>query len=171
MKEKISKIKVLALDVDGVLTDGRIIIDSKGKELRNFDVQDGFAIVVLRKLGFKTAIISARSAPAVTARAKDLKFDKVYQDAYPKLASYEKMLKVFKVTDQEVCFVGDDLPDLPVLQRAGFAVAVANATNDVKHVCDYITTHAGGHGAVREVIEVILKAQGKWESVISSMKD
>ena len=162
MQEKLSKIKVLALDVDGVLTDGKIIIDDKGKEIKVFDVQDGLGLVVLRKAGIKTAIISARASKAVTARAKDLKIDRLYQNAYPKMEAYKKLLKEFKVLDEQVCFMGDDLPDIQVLERVGFAVAVPKAVPEVKRVCDYITKRDGGDGAVREVLELILKAQGKW---------
>ena len=167
--DKIQKIKVLVLDVDGVLTDGKIVIDAQGKEIKTFDVQDGFGIVLLGRVGFKTAIISARSATAVTVRAKDLKIDKVYQDAYPKVNAYVKLLNDFKVSDDEVCFVGDDLPDVGVLKRVGFAVAVANAVEEVKKEADYVTKKSGGAGAVREVIELILKNQGKWESTVASI--
>src|SRR3990167_11180649 len=118
MKQKLEKIKLLILDVDGVLTDGRIIVDDTGKELKNFNVKDGFGLVLLMKKGLKTAIISARFSKAVTARARDLKIHKVYQDAYPKIKAYEALLKSFKVSDDEVCFIGDDLPDVPVLKRA-----------------------------------------------------
>ncbi len=170
MKAKIQKIKVLALDVDGVLTDGRIIIDNTGGEIKNFDVQDGFGLVLFQRSGFKTAIISARSAIPTTARAKDLKINKVYQDAYPKIKAYEKMLKEFKVKDEEVCYVGDDLPDLPVLRRVGFAVSVPNGVTEVQQAADYITKKCGGHGAVREVVELILKIQGKWNKVLAAYR-
>src|SRR5437867_2370031 len=103
MKERLKKIKVLVLDVDGVLTDGKIVIDSDGRETKNFDVQDGFGLVILRKTGIKTAILTARASPVVKNRAGDLKIDKVYQDAYPKLDFYEKLLRDFKVKDEEVC--------------------------------------------------------------------
>ncbi len=165
MNEKIKKIKVLAMDVDGVLTDGRIIINGDGSETKNFDVQDGFGLVLLKKAGLKTAVISARSAKAVTARTKDLIIDKVYQNAFPKIKAYETMLKALRVSDAEVCFIGDDLPDIPVLRRVGFAVAVPNAVVEVKRVCDHITTKSGGAGAVREVVELILKTQMKWENL------
>ena len=168
MKDKIQKIKVLALDVDGVLTDGRIIIDNAGGEIKNFDVQDGFGLVLFQRAGFKTAIISARSAKAVTARAKDLKINKVYQDAYPKIKAYEKMLKELKVKDEEVCYIGDDLPDLPVLKRVGFAVSVPNGAYEVQQEAHYITKNRGGYGAVREVIEMILKIQGKWSKILEA---
>ena len=166
MNEKVKKIKVLAMDVDGVLTDGGIMINKDGSETKIFDVQDGFGLVLFKKAGLKTVVISARSAKAVTVRTKDLKIDKVYQDAFPKIKAYEKMLKALNVSDQEVCFIGDDVPDIPVLQRAGFAVAVPNAVLEVKRVCDMITTKNGGRGAVREVVELILKAQMKWDNLI-----
>ena len=169
IEEKILKIKVLAMDVDGVLTDGKIIIDGHGKQTKNFDVQDGFGIDFFQNAGFKTAIISARSAEAVTARVKDLKIDKIYQDAYPKANAYVKLLNDLKVNEGQVCFIGDDLPDLGVLNRVGFAVAVANAVEEVKKASDYVTKKSGGNGAVREVIELILKTQGKWDGVVTSI--
>ena len=162
MKDALKKIKVVAMDVDGVLTDGRIIMDSNGVETKNFDVQDGFGIVFLKKCGFKTAIISARESGVVAHRAKDLKIDKVYVGVYPKLSAYENMLKEFNVVDEEVCFIGDDLADVCVLNRCGVAVAVANAVFEVKKTADYVTVRRGGRGAVREVIELILQAQGHW---------
>ncbi|MBF0386816.1 MAG: HAD-IIIA family hydrolase [Candidatus Omnitrophica bacterium] len=163
MKNKLKDIKVLAMDVDGVLTDGRIIYDGLGRELKFFDVQDGCGINRARKAGLKTAVISARSCRAVKARTTDLKIDAVYLDAYPKLGAYEKMLKKFGVTDSAVCFIGDDLPDIAILKRVGLAVAVANACADVKAQADLVTRKPGGRGAVREVAEMILKAQGKWQ--------
>jgi 3-deoxy-D-manno-octulosonate 8-phosphate phosphatase (KDO 8-P phosphatase) len=160
----LKKIKVIAMDVDGVMTDGRIIYDGNGKELKFFDVQDGYGIARARHAGFKTAIISARSCTAVKARAKDLKFDKVYLNACPKIAAYEKMLKSFAVTDQEVCFIGDDLPDHAILSRVGFAAAPANAAEDIKKIVDHVAQRPGGRGAVREIVEMILKAQGLWSA-------
>ena len=158
----LKKVKVIAMDVDGVMTDGRIIYDGNGQELKFFDVQDGYAIVKARKQGLKTAVISARSCPAVTARTTDLKFDKVYLDIYPKISAYEDLLKALDVKDGEVCFIGDDLPDVAILKRVGLAVAVKNAAPEVKKFADFVTKHEGGRGAVREVIEKILKAQNKW---------
>ncbi len=162
MMKKLKNIKVLAMDVDGVLTNGHIVYDGLGRELKFFDVQDGCGIAQLRKAGLKTAVISARSCRAVKARMADLKIDAVYLDAYPKTGAYEDVLKKFHVVDAEVCFMGDDLPDLPVLKRTGFAVAVQNASAEVKKQADYVTKCKGGQGAVREVVEKILKAQGKW---------
>ena len=161
----LKKIKVLAMDVDGVMTDGRIVYDGSGKELKFFDVQDGYGIARARLAGLKTAIISARSCTAVKVRARNLKFDRVFLDARPKITAYEKMLKVFGVQDDEVCFIGDDIPDHAVLCRVGFAVVVANGVSEIRKAADYVTKRSGGRGAVREVAEMILKAQGLWRSV------
>ena len=158
----LKQIKVLAMDVDGVLTDGRIIIDSNGVESKNFDVQDGLGIVFLQKCKIKTVFISARESDVVAHRAKDLNIDKVYVGVYPKLSAYEDMLKEFNVKDFQVCFIGDDVADLSVMRRCGVKVAVANAVAEVKQIADYVTVKKGGHGAVRETVELILKAQGHW---------
>lgn len=166
--EKIKKIRLLILDVDGVLTNGKIIFNDLGKEIKVFDVQDGFGIVLFRKAGYKVAILSARSAPAVKKRAKDLKIDKVCQDAYPKIKAYKKVLRELKLRNEEVCFMGDDLPDLEVLKKVGFSVAVSNAVVEVKRSVDYITANKGGDGAIREVIELILKTQGRWRKIVQS---
>ena len=162
MTDALKKIKVVAMDVDGVLTDGRIIMDSNGVEIKNFDVQDGFGIVFLRKCGIKTAIISARESDVVAHRAKDLQIDNVYVGAYPKINAFESMLKEFRVNEKEVCFIGDDLADIGVMRRCGVSIAVANAVFEVKEIADHVTTKKGGRGAVREAIELILKAQGHW---------
>ena len=162
MKEALEKIKVLAMDVDGVLTDGRIIMDSNGIETKNFDVQDGMGIVLLKNCGIKTAIISARESGVVAYRAKDLKIDRVYVGVYPKMSAYENLLKEYNVSDEEVCFIGDDLADMAIMKRCGMAIAVANAVDEVKQIADHVTIKQGGKGAVREAIELILKAQGHW---------
>ncbi len=158
----LKKIKVLAMDVDGVLTDGRIIVDSHGVESKNFDVQDGLGIVLLQKCAIKTAFISARESDVVAHRAKDLNIDKVYVGVYPKLGAYENMLKEFNVQDSQVCFIGDDVADLGIMRRCAVSVAVANAVAEVKQIAHYVTVKKGGYGAVREVVELILKAQGHW---------
>ena len=168
LEAQIKKIKLLALDVDGVLTNGNINIGQDGKETKVFDVQDGFGIVIIRHAGIKTAIISARRAGAVIFRAKDLKIDKVYQDAYPKIDAYEKMLRELKLKDEEVCFLGDDLPDLCILKRVGFAVSVPNGRSEVKKMAHYVTKNSGGKGAVREVVELILKSQNKWDKIVKN---
>jgi len=171
VKERIRKIKLLALDVDGVLTDGKIIYDSAAREIKNFNVQDGYGIVFFQKFGFKTAIITARASQVVTIRAKDLKINKLYQNAFPKIPAYRKMLQDFKLKDEQVCFIGDDLVDIPILKRVGFAVAVPNAVDEVKKVAHYVTKKNGGNGAVREVIDLILKTTGNWEAVMTGLEE
>jgi 3-deoxy-D-manno-octulosonate 8-phosphate phosphatase (KDO 8-P phosphatase) len=162
MQECLKKIKTVVMDVDGVLTDGRIIMDSNGVETKNFDVQDGFGIVFLKKCGLKTAIISARESGVTALRAHDLKIDKTYVGVYPKLRAYESLLKEFNVRDEEVCFIGDDVADLQIMRRCGLAAAPANAVFEVKQIAHYVSAKKGGAGAVREIIELILKAQGHW---------
>lgn len=162
MKDALKKIRVVAMDVDGVLTDGRIIMDSNGVETKNFDVQDGLGIVFLKKCGIKTAIISARESGVVAHRARDLKIDKTWVGVYPKIGAYERMLQEFNVTDEQVCFIGDDVADLCIMRRCGFSIAPSNAVFEVKQIAHHVTVKQGGRGAVREAIELILKAQGHW---------
>lgn len=156
------------MDVDGVLTKGDINIDHNGNEFKVFNVQDGFGIIQFQRCGYKTAIITARSTPSVGARAGDLKIDKIYQDAHPKMTAYKELLKEFNLKDHEVSFIGDDLPDLAVLKKVGVAVAVSNAIDEVKKYAHYVTRHHGGQGAVREVVELILKINGQWEKLVQS---
>lgn len=161
--EKAKKIKALILDIDGVMTDGRIIYSIYGEELKFFDVTDGFGISLLRRGGIKSFIITAKKSKIVKHRARDMKVAKAYQGFIDKLIPYEHLLRTFKVTPEEVCFVGDDLIDLPVLKRVGLAVAVPNAAEEVKREAHYITESRGGRGAVREICDLILKSQGKWD--------
>lgn len=169
--ERIKKVKLLALDVDGVLTDGRIIYGDAGDELKCFDVQDGFGIYLLSKVGIRTVIITAKKSAVVRRRAKDSHVAKVYQNAVDKLSVYEKVKRKFRVKDDEVCFIGDDLLDLPVLVRAGFAVSVPNAVEELRTRSHYTTQRKGGRGAVREVVDLILKTQGKYDSLVSHYAD
>ncbi len=168
IEEKIKRVRLLILDVDGVLTNGSIVLDEQGKEIKFFNVLDGFGIVLFRRLGYKTAILSARKSEAVSARASDLKIDKVCQDAYPKINVYKELLGELGFSNEEVCFVGDDLPDVEVLKEVGFAVTVTGACSEVQEVTDYVTENSGGGGAVREVIELILKIQGRWSEALES---
>ncbi len=170
LKQRIQKIKLLVMDVDGVLTDGKIIYNSEGQEIKHFDVQDGYGIVFFQRAGFKTAIITARSSRVVTIRAEDLEISKVYQDASPKINAYKELLNDFNLKDEEVCFMGDDLVDIPILKKVGFAVGVPNAVAEVKKNVHYVTKKNGGYGAVREVIELILKTQGMWESILAGVE-
>ena len=166
IEERAKKIKLLILDVDGVLTDGRIIYDNFGDELKFFNVNDGLGIYLLRKAGIKTVIITARKTKAVLKRARDMRIAAVYSNHY-KLKIYQKVLKKFRVKDEEVCFMGDDLLDLSIIKRAGLAVTPPNAVSEVKALSHYTTQRHGGKGAVRELVEMILKSQGLWEKVTS----
>ncbi|MCX5695654.1 MAG: HAD-IIIA family hydrolase [Candidatus Omnitrophica bacterium] len=166
LKERARKIKVLLLDVDGVLTDGRIIYDSKGRDSKFFDVHDGLGVYVLNRAGIKTIIVTAKSSGTIQPRARDMRITEVFADIFPKSAILDKILKKYKVTKDEVCFVGDDLVDLGLMKVVGLPIAVFNACPEIKQAADYITIKHGGRGAVREVAELILKAQGKWEELV-----
>jgi 3-deoxy-D-manno-octulosonate 8-phosphate phosphatase (KDO 8-P phosphatase) len=164
--ERARKIKILLLDVDGVLTDGRIIYDSKGRDSKFFDVHDGLGVYVLNKAGIKTIIVTAKSSGTIKPRARDMRVAEVFADVSPKSAILAKVMKKHKVTPEEVCFMGDDLVDLGLMKIVGLPIAVFNACPEIKQAADYITVRHGGRGAVREVAEIILKAQGKWEGII-----
>jgi 3-deoxy-D-manno-octulosonate 8-phosphate phosphatase (KDO 8-P phosphatase) len=164
--QRASRISALLIDVDGVLTDGRIIFAEYGDELKCFDVQDGAGLVFWKRMGLKSAIISSRSSRLVKRRAKELQVDFLAQGALLKLPAYERMLKRLRVSDEQVCAVADDLMELPILRRVGLAIAVPNAMEDVKRACHYTTSKAGGRGAVREVVELLLKAKGLWPQLM-----
>lgn len=166
IEEKARKVKLLIVDVDGVLTDGRIIYDNFGDEFKCFHVQDGLGFVLLGFAKIKSVIITAKKSRIVARRAREMGIAKVCQNAPHKLKAYNKILKAFKVSDDEVCFIGDDIIDMPVLRRVGLAVGVANAMEEVKKISHYITKKEGGKGAVREVVDLILKAQGKWDELV-----
>jgi 3-deoxy-D-manno-octulosonate 8-phosphate phosphatase (KDO 8-P phosphatase) len=165
IKEKLKGIKLLILDVDGVMTDGRIIMDNEGKEIKNFNVLDGHGLKILQRHGIKVAILTGRKSKVVEYRAKDLGINDVYQGAFNKKEVFGKILKKHKLSASAVAFMGDDFVDIPVLKRVGFSAAVADAVDVVKKSVDYVTNHKGGYGAVREVCELILKAQGKWPEI------
>ncbi len=164
IQERAKRIKLLLLDVDGVLTDGRIVVGNYGDEIKNFNVNDGLGILLLKRAKIKCAIITAKLSRIVKIRAKHLSIDRLYENHY-KIKSLRDIKRRFRVKEEEICFVGDDLIDIPILKRVGFAVAVPNAITDVKNVCHYTTQARGGHGAVREVCEIILKSQEKWDEV------
>ena len=162
---RIKKIRLVIFDVDGVLTDGRIVYDSSGKDLKFFDVTDGLGITLLSRAGIDTVIMTAKASRVIRHRAKSVGIKAVYQDCSDKLETFGEVQARFKVKPEEVCFIGDDLVDLPVLKRAGLAVSVPNAVDEVRAVAHYVTGKSGGRGAVREVCDMILKTQGKWEEV------
>ena len=164
--QRAARVNLLVLDVDGVLTDGRIVYADYGDELKCFDVQDGAGLVFWNRVGLRCAIITARRSRLLKRRARELRVDFLAQRCLLKLPAYERLLKRLRVGGEQVCAIGDDLMDLPLLRRAGLAVAVSNAVDEVKAVAHYVTRRAGGRGAVREVVDVILKAKGLWAEIL-----
>jgi 3-deoxy-D-manno-octulosonate 8-phosphate phosphatase (KDO 8-P phosphatase) len=154
------------MDVDGVLTDGTVLINSDGSEGKNFSIVDGHGIKLWHRSGFKTAIISGRGSGATTVRAEQLSINYLQQGCKKKLPAFELLLEEAKLSAEEVIYIGDDLLDLPLVRRAGFGVAVANAVDELKAGADYVTKKSGGTGAVREVVEIVLKAIGKWDELM-----
>jgi len=163
--EKARAIKLLILDVDGVLTDGKIVYADRGEELKCFDVKDGHGIKLLLRAGIEVALVTGRKSAAVEHRAQDLGIRLVFQKALNKIEAYEEIRATQKLRDEELCVMGDDLPDLPILRKCGFSVAVPDSVDEVKREVDYVTDKEAGKGAVREICEIILKAQGLWERV------
>ena len=163
--ERAKKIKLLVLDVDGVLTDGRIIYGNYGDEIKNFYVNDGLGIFMVKKSGIKCVILTAKGSKVVTRRAKELRVDRVYQNFHYKVKGLKKICKKFKVKEEEICFIGDDVIDVPVLKKVGLAVCPPNAMEEVKPFAHLITDDSGGRGAVREVCNFLLKAQENWDLV------
>ena len=165
-----SKIKLLLMDVDGVMTDGRLYNvpgpDGNMAETKGFDSQDGIALQWLSWKGIKTGLISGRVSPATVERAKQTKFTYVYQGHIEKIPIFEEILRDARVEPGEVAYIGDDLTDVVVMRRVGLPVATANARPEVKQKALYVTAQPGGQGAVREVIELILKAQGLWGEIL-----
>jgi len=170
MKEEskidLAAIEMLVLDVDGVLTDGRLIIHSDGTESKHFHTHDGHGIRLWLRAGLKVALLSGRACPAVERRAEQLGIPHVLLDRHFKRPALEELLQEVRLTAAQVAYIGDDLPDLPVMRHVGFGVAVANAVAEVKEQADYVTARSGGRGAVREVIEHILKSSGRWDDLM-----
>lgn len=163
----LADIKLLALDVDGVLTDGTIVVNGDGTESKFFNVQDGHGIRLWLRAGLKIALFSGRISTPTEIRAKQFGIEYVFQDCHDKLPVLEKFLTQQALLPEEVAYIGDDLPDLPPIRYVGFGVAVANAVDEVKRYADFVTTLAGGAGAVREVIEYILENSGRWRYLMT----
>jgi 3-deoxy-D-manno-octulosonate 8-phosphate phosphatase (KDO 8-P phosphatase) len=166
LKDKFKKVKFLLLDVDGVLTDGRIVYDSKARDSKFYDVHDGLGVYLLGRMGIKTILITAKGSRSIEPRARDMRVEAVYQDVLPKTKVYEKIRRQYGLKDEEICFVGDDLVDLCVLKEAGVPVATHNASREIKKASLYVTKKDGGRGAVREVAELILKSKGLWKKAL-----
>src|SRR6266480_7049485 len=166
IERRASRIKLLLMDCDGVLTDGRLWLLENGDEHKSFNTHDGLGLNLLHRAGLKSGIISGRSSQAVIRRASELGMEFVRQGDPDKLEAFEQVLQQAEVDENEVAFVGDDLTDIPLMQRAELAVAVADAVAEARSVAHYVTRAEGGRGAVREVIELILKSQGHWNDLI-----
>jgi 3-deoxy-D-manno-octulosonate 8-phosphate phosphatase (KDO 8-P phosphatase) len=162
-----AEVELLLLDVDGVLTDGSIIYGSTGEELKRFHVRDGAGLKVWLAAGKRAAVISGRASPAVERRAAELGIAPVVQGCADKAAAFAAILAGAGLTAVQVCAIGDDLPDLAVLTRAGLAVAVADACPEVRAAAHFVTVTPGGHGAVRETVEWLLKLQGRWDALVA----
>ncbi len=164
IQSKAKKIKLLLLDVDGVLTDGRILLDNQGNELKAFHVRDGHGIKMAQKAGIIVGIITGRISEVVNVRARELGIKEVHQGAHEKIVVYDSILGRYGFRDEEVAYMGDDIVDVDIFKRTGLAVAVDDADPSVKPHVDMITKKAGGRGAVRELINLILKHQGKLQT-------
>jgi 3-deoxy-D-manno-octulosonate 8-phosphate phosphatase (KDO 8-P phosphatase) len=165
-KAGLADIQMLVLDVDGVLTDGTLIINADGSESKCFNTLDGHGIKMWQRAGHKVALLSGRASEPTRHRAKQLQIEYVFEDCHHKLPALEKFLEQLGLSPQAVAYIGDDLTDLPVIRYVGFGAVVANAVEEVKKYADYVTTRTGGDGAVREVIEYILKDTGKWRELM-----
>jgi 3-deoxy-D-manno-octulosonate 8-phosphate phosphatase (KDO 8-P phosphatase) len=163
--KKMRAVKALILDVDGVLTDGRIIFDDDGRELKFFHVRDGHGIKMLMRAGVEVIVLTGRTSRVVEHRAKDLGIESVYQGAKNKIAVLREILEQKGLKPEQTACMGDDITDVPLLKLAGFSVAVADACEEARNAADFVTCAGGGRGAVREVCELVLKAQGKWRDV------
>ncbi len=164
--ERIKRIKLLICDVDGVLTDGRIIYANDGAELKAFDVKDGHGVKLLMRTGVDVAIVTARSSNVVEIRAQDLGIETVYQGVKDKSTALESILRATNLDAAELAYIGDDLVDLPVMRRVGFSATVADAVREVREAADYVAMRPGGRGAVREVCELVMRVQNSWDKVV-----
>ncbi len=174
-EERARRVELILMDVDGVMTDGRILLipsqlipnqQGEPQEVKMFDVGDGVGVTFAHRVGLRTGIITGRRSESVTARAKELGMEIVEQGSWNKLETYEKVRTAVKLDDSRIAYIGDDLQDLPVLRRVGFAVGPANAQAEIKEVCHMVTRREGGRGAVREALDFILRAQGKWDQIM-----
>ena len=166
--QQCQQIELVLSDVDGVLTDGRVVLDNQGIESKCFHIRDGMGIALWQKAGYRFGMVSLRSSQVVKVRAAELGVEIVRQGAGDKLAAAREILEQLGLGRKQLCYVGDDLPDLPVLRAAGLGVAVADAAPELRQIADYVTTAPGGAGAVREIIEMILKTQRRWDDVIQA---
>jgi 3-deoxy-D-manno-octulosonate 8-phosphate phosphatase (KDO 8-P phosphatase) len=174
VKKRAAQIQLLLMDVDGTLTDGSVTLlsqpDGSALEIKTFDAHDGQGLTLARTAGLRTGCITGRESAALLRRATEMKMEFVYMKQPLKMPAYEAILQKAGVRDGAVAYVGDDLPDIPLMQRAGLAIAVGDAVPEVKAVAHYTTTAIAGRGAVREAVELILKAKGIWEEMIDKAR-
>lgn len=172
--DRARRIRLLLMDVDGVLTDGRIYLQSlpggTAEEMKVFHAHDGAGLKLARAAGLRTGVITGRVSAATTRRAREVGMEFVAQRRAEKLPAYEQILREARMHDADVAYIGDDLPDLPVLERVGLAIAVGNAAPEVKRAAHFVTSRRGGDGAVREAIEAILRARGVWRAMITKAR-
>ena len=170
IRDRAQKIQLLLLDVDGVLTDGRVTYTANGDEIKRFHVRDGSGLKIWRDLGLGVAVISGRNSPAVDRRMAELDVSPVFQGRSDKAVALYELLGQTGLTADKICTVGDDLPDLPIMLRCGLCVAVADACPEVRGIAAYTTTEKGGRGAVRETIEWLLKLRGQWTAAVDKFR-
>jgi 3-deoxy-D-manno-octulosonate 8-phosphate phosphatase (KDO 8-P phosphatase) len=172
--KRAKQIKVLLMDVDGTITTGAVTLlsqpDGSAIEIKTFDAHDGQGLALARTAGLRTGVITGRESPALRRRARELDIEFVYEKQPHKIAAYEEILKKSGAKESEVAFLGDDLPDLTVMRRVGLAVAVGDATAEVKRAAHHVTKAIGGKGAARELVELILKSKGIWEEMIDKAR-
>ena len=166
MNPLFSNIKLLLLDVDGVLTDGSITYTDSGEQIKTFNTQDGFGLKLLMEAGIKVGIITARSSGALHHRCNNLGINLIFDDVKDKSAALDTILSELQISSEKIAYIGDDFIDAPVMKRVGLAVCVPDAPYELKQFAHIVTKRRGGHGAVREICENILKAQGLWENII-----
>lgn len=167
MDDKLKNIRLLLLDVDGVMTDGGIIYDGNGLETKVFNVKDGHGIKMLQRHGIEVGIITGRTSKVVDIRAKELGIELVYQGALKKLVSYEDIKLKTGLVDSQIAYIGDDVIDVPVMRRVAFAAAPQDALPEARNAASYVTSCGGGRGAVREICDLILKGRGLWGEVVT----
>lgn len=170
LKKRAAKIQLLLMDVDGTMTDGSVTLlsqaDGTAVEIKTFDAHDGQGLTLARTAGLRTGCITGRESAALLRRANEMKMEFIYMKQPAKMPAYEEILDKAGVSDSAVAYIGDDLPDIPLMRRAGLAVAVGNAVPEVKLAAHYTTKALAGHGAVREAVELVLKSKGIWEAMI-----
>ena len=162
-----ARIKLLLLDVDGVLTDGKILMHADGSESKRFDIKDGAALVWAQRVGLRVGLLSARPSVVTERRAAELRIRLLVQSHGPKVRAYQQILRKEKLEDPDVAYMGDDLLDLPVLTRVGLSAAPSDAVADVRTRVDFVARAGGGNGAVRELVELLLRAQGRWDAFVA----